>query len=53
MLSVDGVMPSVEIMKNVVTRVHDDDANTMKWVVTVLSEKGSKIIESVGYVPVN
>ena len=62
MLSVDGVMPSVETIKNgeypiytnafLVTR---DEENEMveKWVDAVLSDRGSQIIEEAGYVPVN
>ncbi len=62
MISVDGVMPSVETIKNgeypiytnafIVTR-KDADENTLKWVDAVLSSRGSAIIEDAGYVPVN
>ena len=62
MLAVNGVTPSVETIKNgeypiftngfIVTR-SDADENTLKWVDTVLSPRGSKIIEDMGYVPVN
>ncbi len=62
MLSVDGVKPTIETIKNgeypiytngfIVTR-SDADENTLKWAQAVLSERGSKIIEEAGYVPVN
>ena len=63
MISVDGVAPTIETIKNgeypiytngfIVTRANDDNVNTSKWVEAVLSERGSKIIEDAGYVPVN
>ena len=62
MLSIDGVAPTIKTIKNgkypiftngfIVTR-SDADENTKKWVEAVLSERGSKIIENAGYVPVN
>lgn len=62
MLSIDGVEPTIKTIKNgkypiftngfIVTR-SDADENTKKWVEAVLSERGSKIIENAGYVPVN
>ncbi|MBQ8541146.1 MAG: substrate-binding domain-containing protein [Clostridia bacterium] len=62
MLSIDGVKPSIDTIKSgkypiytngfIVTR-SDADKNTQKWVEAVLSERGSKIIENAGYVPVN
>ena len=62
MLSIDGVKPSIKTIKSgkypiytngfIVTR-SDADENTLKWVEAVLSERGSKIIENAGYVPVN
>ncbi len=62
MLAIDGVKPSVDTIKSgaypiytngfIVTR-SDADENTQKWVNAVLSERGSKIIENAGYVPVN
>jgi len=62
MLSVDGVMPSVETIKNgeypiytnafIVTR-NEKNENAEKWVDAVLSSRGSAIIEKAGYVPVN
>lgn len=62
MLAVDGVNPTIDTIKNgeypiytngfIVTR-KDKDENTEKWVEAVLSERGSKIIEDAGYVPVN
>ena len=30
-----------------------EDSNARKWVNTVLSERGSKIIEEAGYVPIH
>lgn len=64
MLAVDGVNPTIETIKNgsypiytngfIVTRVDEaEDSAVMKWVKAVLSERGSKIIEEAGYVPVN
>ena len=62
MLAIDNVAPSIETIKSgeypiytngfIVTRA-DADENTLKWVEAVLSERGSKIIEDAGYVPVN
>lgn len=62
MLSIDGVKPSIDTIKSgeypiytngfIVTR-SDTNENTLKWVEAVLSERGSKIIEDLGYVPVN
>lgn len=62
MISVDGVMPTIETIKNgtypiytnafIVTRANEENENVDKWVETVLSERGSKIIEDAGYVPV-
>ena len=64
MLAVDGVKPTIETIKDgtypiftngfIVVRADEkEDSNTMKWVNTVLSPRGSKIIENAGYVPVN
>jgi len=62
MLSVDGVMPTIETIKNgeypiytngfIVRRAEENEA-VDKWIEAVLSERGSKIIEDAGYVPVN
>lgn len=62
MLAIDGVKPSVKTIRSgkypiytngfIVTR-SDADENTQKWVEAVLSDRGSKIIENAGYVPVN
>ena len=62
MISVDGVMPTIETIKNgtypiytnafIVTRANEENENVDKWVESVLSERGSKIIEDAGYVPV-
>lgn len=61
-LEIDGVAPTIATIKSgeypiytngfIVTR-SDADENTKKWVEAVLSERGSKIIENAGYVPVN
>lgn len=63
MLSVDGVAPTIETIKNgkypiytngfIVTRANENSANVEKWVNTVLSQRGSNIIENAGYVPVS
>jgi len=63
MIAVDGVSPTIETIKNgtypiytngfIVTRANQENANVTKWVETVLSERGSNIIENAGYVPVN
>lgn len=64
MLSVDNVKPNIETIKNgtypiytngfiVVRADEEEDSNVTKWVNAVLSERGSKIIEDAGYVPVN
>lgn len=64
MISVNGVKPTIETIKNgtypiytngfIVTRADEDEnSNTSKWVNTVLSARGSKIIEDAGYVPIN
>lgn len=62
MISVDGVMPSIETIKNgeypiytnafVVSR-NEENENVEKWIDAVLSERGNRIIEEAGYVPVN
>ena len=63
MLAVDGVVPSIETIKSgaypiytngfVVYRSDEPaDGTVMKWVNAVLSERGSRIIEEAGYVPV-
>ena len=62
MVSVDGVMPTIETIKNgtypiytnafIVTRANEENENVDKWVEAMLSERGSKIIEDAGYVPV-
>ena len=60
MVSVNGVNPTIDTIKNgtypiytngfIVTRA-DADENTIKWVESVFSERGRKIIEDAGYVP--
>lgn len=63
MLEVDGVAPSIESIKSgeypiytngfIVYRSNEpEDGTVMKWVNAVLSERGSRIIEKAGYVPV-
>lgn len=64
MLAVDGVTPSIDTIKSgaypiytngfVVYRSDEpEDGKVVKWVNAVLSERGSRIIEEAGYVPVN
>lgn len=64
MLAVDGVEPSVETIKNgeypiftngfIVLRADEPaDSPASKWVEAVLSDRGSRIIEAAGYVPVH
>lgn len=64
MLAVDGVEPTIETIKNgtypiytngyIVTRGDEaEDSPASRWVEAVLSERGSRIIEAAGYVPVN
>ena len=64
MLSIDGVEPTIETIKNgqypiytngfiVYNKAVKEDSNTIKWVNNVLSKRGSKIIEDAGYVPVS
>lgn len=64
MLAVDGVVPSIETIKSgaypiytngfVVYRSEEpEDGKVLQWVNAVLSERGSRIIEEAGYVPVN
>lgn len=62
MLAVDGVTPSIETIRSgaypiytngfVVYRSDEpEDGKVSKWVNAVLSERGSRIIEEAGYVP--
>ena len=63
MIAVDGVIPSIETIQNgeypiytngfIMRRKGEDDPAVDKWVSAVLSERGSKIIEREGYVPLN
>ena len=64
MLAVDGVEPSIETIKSgkypiytngfiVLKKNSPKDSPERKWAEAVLSERGSKIIEDEGYVPVN
>lgn len=63
MIGIDGVKPSIETIKNgtypvytngyiVIRKNEDENSNARKWVNEVLSKRGSKIIESAGYVPI-
>lgn len=63
MLEVNGVKPTIETIKDgtypiytngfIVTRADKQDNNISRWINTVLSERGSRIIEKAGYVPMN
>lgn len=64
MLAVDGVEPSIKTIKSgeypiytngfIVLRADQpEDSPASRWVAAVLSERGSRLIESAGYVPVN
>lgn len=64
MLGINGVKPTIETIKDgtypiytngyiVTLKGISDDSPTKKWVDSVLSERGSKIIEDSGYVPIN
>ena len=64
MIGVNGVKPSLETIKNgtypiytngyiVIRKNEVEDSNARKWVDTVLSTRGSKIIEGAGYVPIH
>jgi len=64
MLGIDGVKPTLETIKNgeypiytngyiVIKKNEAEDSNARKWVNTVLSTRGSKIIEDAGYVPIH
>ena len=59
MVGVDGVKPSIETIKNGTYPIYTngyivckkDDNVAKKWIDNVVSERGSKIIEDAGYVP--
>ena len=63
MLAVDGVTPTIETIKSgeypiytngfIMYRANEENEAVDKWVEAVLSERGSKIIQEEGYVPVN
>lgn len=64
MVGVNGVKPSLETIKNgtypiytngyvVIKKGEAEDSNARKWVNEVLASRGSKIIESAGYVPIH
>ena len=64
MLGINGVKPTIETIKNGTYPVYtngyivtlkgiDKNSPTKKWVDIVFSERGSKIIENAGYVPLN
>lgn len=63
MIGIDGVKPSIETIKDgtypiytngyvVIKKSETEDSNARKWVNEVLSNRGSKIIEDAGYVPI-
>ncbi|MBO5179081.1 MAG: substrate-binding domain-containing protein [Clostridia bacterium] len=64
MLAINGVTPNIETIKDgtypiftngyiVTLKNIDKESNTSKWIGAVQSERGSKVIEAAGYVPVN
>lgn len=64
MLGINGVKPTIETIKDgsypiftngfiVLKKSETEDSIARKWVDNVLSQRGSKIIEAAGYVPVN
>ncbi|MBR4111358.1 MAG: substrate-binding domain-containing protein [Clostridia bacterium] len=64
MLGINGVKPTIETIKDgsypiytngyiVTLKNIDKESNTAKWIEAVQSERGSKVIEVAGYVPVN
>lgn len=64
MLGINGVKPTIETIKDgsypiytngfiVFRKDEAEDSNTRKWVDAVLSDRGSKVIENAGYVPMN
>ncbi len=64
MVGVNGVKPSLETIKDgtypiytngyvVIRKDETEESNARKWVKEVLGERGSKIIEDAGYVPIN
>ena len=64
MLGVNGVVPSIETIKDgsypvftngyiVTLKQNGEDSPARKWINAVMSNRGSKIIENAGYVPIN
>lgn len=64
MIGINGVKPTIETIKNgsypiytngyiAIRKDEKEDSNARKWVNAVLSERGSKIIEEAGYVPIH
>lgn len=64
MLAINGIKPTIETIKDgsypiftngfiVLKKSETEGSNARKWVDNVLSQRGSKIIEDAGYVPVN
>lgn len=64
MVGINGVKPTIETIKNgsypiytngyiAIRKDENEDSNARKWVNAVLSERGSKIIEEAGYVPIH
>ena len=64
MIGIDGVKPTIETIKDgsypiytngyiVLKKSESEESSARKWVNTVLSKRGSKIIEDAGYVPIH
>lgn len=64
MIGIDGVKPSLETIKDgtypiytngyvVIRKNETEDSSARKWVSEVLGDRGSKIIEDAGYVPIH
>lgn len=64
MIGINGVKPTIETIKDgsypiytngyiAIRKDEKEDSNARKWVNTVLSKRGSKIIEEAGYVPIH
>lgn len=64
MIGINGVKPTIETIKDgtypiftngyiVTLKNIEEESNAAKWIEAVQSERGSKVIEAAGYVPVN
>lgn len=64
MIGIDGVKPTLETIKDgtypiytngyiVIRKDEKEDSSARKWVSEVLGNRGSRIIENAGYVPIN